>query len=248
MRIFLVRHAMSQGNLDKTVHQHMPDHAIPLAEAGFLQAEMAKEAIENYFNDPLHILPFNTMRMWVSPYTRTRQTAEIIAEASINYRTNGNISNADQDHLQKMKLIGDIREDITLCEQQFGLFDGLDDDELKIKYPDEQAHYEKSEKFQGRFWARMPLGESRFDVAMRVHQIFGTWKRDSSAASGGVHDLVVVSHGVTIRAIVMRWLHKSVEWFEAEPNPGNCSIQLIENNEYKGFIFKGFDKQGKLIE
>ena len=52
-------------------------------------------------------------------------------------------------------------------------FDGWDDDELKkVYHHQEQAHYQECEDFEGRFWARMPLWESRFDVAVRVHQIF----------------------------------------------------------------------------
>jgi broad specificity phosphatase PhoE len=51
-----------------------------------------------------------------------------------------------------------------------------------------------------------------------------------------VHKLVVISHGVTIRAIVMRWLHHSVEWFEAEKNPMNCSVRLIKDCTDCGYL------------
>lgn len=33
-RIFLVRHGESEGNVDKSVHEKMADHAIPLSENG----------------------------------------------------------------------------------------------------------------------------------------------------------------------------------------------------------------------
>jgi len=39
-------------------------------------------------------------------------------------------------------------------------------------------NYKKCEDVEGKFWARMPLGESRFDVALRVHQFFGTLHRE----------------------------------------------------------------------
>jgi broad specificity phosphatase PhoE len=127
-----------------------------------------------------------------------------------------------------------MKEDVALVEQQFGLFDGLSDEELQEKYPNEYEHYNKCERFNGRFWARMPLGESRLDVTLRVHQLFGTWQRDIEKHN--VHKLVVISHGVTIRAIVMRWLHHSVEWFEAEKNPMNCSVRLIKDCTDCGYL------------
>jgi broad specificity phosphatase PhoE len=96
-------------------------------------------------------------------------------------------------------------------------------------YPVEHSHFTKLIKFHGRFWARPPLGESRFDVAKRVHQVsipahnvdqfwsfyidflqaFGTFHRD--AERHGIRDLIIVTHGVTLRAFLMMWLHQSPE-------------------------------------
>lgn len=217
LNILLVRHGLSAGNKDKKVHHELPDHAIPLAEEGFVQARRAGLSIKSYLHD--NNLADTHVRLWQSPYLRTRQTAQEIVNTQ--WRTH------------KKSIITDVREDVALCEQQFGLFDGLTNKELKVKYPDEHAHYEKCERFDGRFWARMPLGESRFDVTLRVHQMFGTWVRD--AERHGVNTIVVVSHGVTIRAIMMRWLHRSFEWFESEPNPGNCSVRVISSGEDRGY-------------
>lgn len=221
MRIHLVRHGESQGNVDKRVHEEMADHAIPLSARGQEQAV----AVGDFFRKnlpPLGRRGFlwlhcQQRRMWVSPYRRTRETASLIEQAA------------------GPGVITDVREHPLLCEQQFGLFDGVPDEELPIRFPAEHAHYAKCEKFEGRFWARMPLGESRFDVAQRVHQSFGTFQRD--AANHGIEDLVVVAHGVTVRAFVMMWCHLPVEWFEREPNPKNCSVRLIENGVDKGYVF-----------
>ena len=49
----------------------------------------------------------------------------------------------------------------------------------------------------------MPLGESRFDVAIRVHEAFGTFHRD--AERNGVRNIIIICHGVTLRAFVMMW-------------------------------------------
>lgn len=210
MRIYLVRHGESMGNVDKTVHRRLPDHAIPLSDRGVRQAKAAGKA----FWDQWQCSPF---RLWTSPYTRARQTADAFLEVA------------------KPKF--GRREHILLAEQQFGLFDGLSDEELAVQYPAEYAHYEKCASKEGRFWARMPLGESRFDVAQRVHQAFGTFHRD--AERHGIQNIVVIAHGTTIRAFVMQWLHLPYEWFEREPNPRNCSIRLIDNGKDEGYIHPG---------
>lgn len=132
----------------------------------------------------------------------------------------------------------DRREDPALCEQQFGLFDGIPEDELPTVFPREQAHYALCEKHGGRFWARMPMGESRFDVTVRIHGVFGSFHRDSERH--GIDNIVVICHGVTLRAFVMRWLHHDVEWFEAEKNPGNCDIYHLQVKEKKGdYVYRG---------
>lgn len=228
--IFLVRHGESLGNVDRTTHKRLPDHAIPLSEEGKEQAFRAGQWLDRkWFEflprncDPLDPHPeiysyLNDVRMWTSPYARTRQTAETF------------VAGCDKFH-------GETRENILLCEQQFGLFDGLSDEELQEKYPDEHAFYQKCEDFEGRFWARMPLGESRFDVAARVQQFFGTLHRDKE--SSNVYDVIIICHGVTMRAFLMMWCHYSPEWFEKEPNPKNCAIRLIQNNQDKGYIYEG---------
>jgi len=70
-----------------------------------------------------------------------------------------------------------------------------------------------------------------------VHQAFGTWHRD--AERHGIEDLVIVTHGVTARCLVMRWPHLPFEWIEKERNPKNCSIRLIMDGEDKGYIHEG---------
>jgi 2,3-bisphosphoglycerate-dependent phosphoglycerate mutase len=220
MRVFLIRHGESQGNVDKNVHATMADHAIPLSDLGREQAREAGRRLGALLDD-LHagsgIRPH--VRLWTSPYRRTRETASGVQEGAGAWIT-------------------DRREHILLCEQQFGLFDGIPDEELPLRFPEESAHYKKQERFEGRFWARMPLGESRFDVATRVHQSFGTFHRDRQ--KHGIDTIVVICHGVTLRAFVMMWCHLTPEWFEAEKNPHNAAIRLIDDGEDKGYVFEGF--------
>ena len=65
----------------------------------------------------------------------------------------------------------------------------------------------------------MPLGESKLDVCSRVQQAFGSFLRtaDATEKDGLNSDMIVITHGVTSRAIVMMWLGLPPEWFETEP-------------------------------
>ena len=218
MRILLVRHGESLGNVDPSIHATIADHAVPLSERGREQAREVGKTIARYYEKTLgderpHV------RLWVSPYRRTRETADEIAAHAAPWIT-------------------DRVEHILLCEQQFGLFDGVPEDELPKRFPQQFEYYDMQCRFGGKFWARMPQGESRFDVAKRIHQAFGTFHRD--VEDHDIRELIVICHGVTLRAFVMMWCHLSPEWFEAEPNPANCAVRVIDTRDDRGYMFEGF--------
>lgn len=218
IRIFLVRHGESASNVDNSVNAKIADHMIPLSDRGHIQAEEAGRALRAHID--ASGISDERFRLWRSPYLRTRQTADGL------WKSVGN------------SLDIDLRESDLIREQEFGLFDGIPDEELPIVFPREHAQYKKHEDFEGRYFARMPMGESRCDVSQRVHQFFGSLHRD--VEKHGIRNLIVVSHGVTIRCFVKEWLHLPYEWIEKERNPGNCSIRLIEGGEDLGYVFEGF--------
>jgi broad specificity phosphatase PhoE len=232
MRIYLVRHGESEANLDQRVNVLLPDHSIALSAEGRRQARAAGETLRSILLDSPSVKgardagqPPPPIRMWRSPYRRTRETAEELLSGLGGLARDGG-------------LVLDVCERSQLREQEFGLFDGVPDEELPKSFPREYAHYKKAEDNGGRFWAPMPMGESRCDVAERVHAMFGTFHRD--AERHDIHDIIVVSHGVTIRAFVYAWIGYDWEWFETQRNPGNCSIWLLENGENRGMLFAGW--------
>jgi hypothetical protein len=42
----------------------------------------------------------------------------------------------------------------------------------------------------------------------------------------------------------MMWCHLTPEWFEAERNPANCAIRLLEGGHDRGYLFAGFPRVG----
>jgi len=79
------------------------------------------------------------------------------------------------------------------------------------------------------------MGESRFDVCLRAAMALDRIYSDVSSLS--IKNVIVVTHGVTMRALVMRHMNYTPEWFEESLNPDNCAIQLIKNRNDLGTIW-----------
>lgn len=202
-RILLVRHARSVANVDPAVGLCTPDHMIPLVDPeSDAEAHMAGDLIKGLSLDPASVCS------WSSSFLRCRQTEGIvlarafgIAGASVNRR-----------------------ESFLLREQDFGDWDGLTDEEIAERDP---ARWEKRRRAQeslGIFYFRYPNGESRADVVERMSIFIGKIHRSRYRTH------LVFLHGVTQRAFRMAWMNRSVEWFEAEQNPVNASVLLIERD------------------
>ena len=211
MHIFLIRHGESVANAGENYVNRTPDHLVSLTERGIAQARENGKWLAEYCRDKQ--VDLSKARIWRSPFLRTRQTCDAFNES-----------------LQ----ITDIREDICLTEQQFGLFDSVPEEEWGTLYPREYAEYQRQRANYGKFYARLPLGESPFDVAIRIHQFMGTIHRD--AEKHGVDTLFVFTHGTTLRTFLMRWFHYSPEWYHEERNPKNCWIREICDGKDMGYI------------
>jgi len=263
MRVFLVRHGQSKANIDWSQNTKHADMAIPLTEEGKQQATRAGEFLKGYFESSL-LLNINSsflipqIRLWHSPYDRTRQTAQGIVDACrVPREVQMDIShqNGGRDTLQyKIRKAGEsffcdeadpedpvshAKEHFLLYEQAHGMFDGLSDKERGEVFPEAWAYYQKHKRDGGKVFAQMLMGESRIDVASRMQQVFGTLFRDKE--ENGIKNIVIVGHGTTNRCFTFAWFKKRYEWLEKEPNPKNCSVRLIEDGEDKGYIFDGFD-------
>ena len=199
MKLFLIRHGESMQNTKENQLIGLPDHKVYLTKKGKEEAFQAGNFLKEYL-EKYHINLFNSI-MWVSPYERTRETAEII----------NNILN-----------IKTVKEDYALVEQRYGLFDDKNVDDLRVLYPDQFNNYDKWYQNEGKFYAKLPQGEAPMDVAIRTRLFLQDVYRDNN-------DVVfIVSHGTTLRKIVMNIKHYSPEWFSRDPKPENCSIRRVD--------------------
>jgi broad specificity phosphatase PhoE len=188
LRIALVRHAESEANLDKSIFERVPDHAIPLTERGREQSAKAGQDLRELFDDdPVHV--------YVSPYTRALQTL---------------------DALGLDDLIQTAQQEPRLREQDWGNFQDTDDIERQKQLRDEYGH----------FFYRFTHGESGADVYDRVSSFLETMHRDFEVADSP-RNILLVSHGITMRLFCMRWFHWSVRYFETLSNPGNAETRVL---------------------
>lgn len=141
--------------------------------------------------------------VYCSPYLRTKQTLN-----------------------EMMKALDDnpiviAREEPRLTEQQFGNF----------QHAQNMNMYKNDRSRFGRFYYRFPQGEAGLDVFNRVTLFIGTlfreWERESSSQKLADTNIIIVTHGLTLRLFLMRWFHYSVTEFEKSDNPKNGAIVVL---------------------
>ncbi|KAK5072157.1 hypothetical protein LTS08_000747 [Lithohypha guttulata] len=208
--IIIIRHAQSEGNRDKTIHQATPDHKVSLTPEGEDQARQAGEKLRSLLRED------DSLHFFISPYKRTRQTTEGILSTLCS---NDPAPSPFQRHHIK------VYEEPRIREQDFGNFQpGTDEVERLWR---ERASY-------GHFFYRIPNGESGADVYDRVSSFNGSlWRRFSEDQMASV--AVLVTHGLCSRVFLMAWYHYSVEFFEDLRNINHCEflvMKLGNNGKY----------------
>ena len=110
---------------------------------------------------------------------------------------------------------------------------GLDDlpvlEDPLLREQDRGYETEKSQlalrKVHGWFWYRHAGGESPADVYQRMCVFLDSLFRQLQRSNK--KRVVIVTHGMTLRCFVMRYLHLGVTEFERMKNPGNCDLICI---------------------
>jgi broad specificity phosphatase PhoE len=104
-----------------------------------------------------------------------------------------------------------VFEDPRLREVEHGYED------LELQQARRQTH--------GWFYYRFQGGESPADCFDRTSSFLESLMRQVQRKSA--EHAVIVTHGLTIRCFVMRFLHLKVEDFDEMSNPGNCDVITI---------------------
>jgi broad specificity phosphatase PhoE len=207
--LVLVRHGQSERNVAREqalgkphifhYHEGLRDIDVKLTKQGFEQAHLTGAFLAERFKFDV---------AFVSPYTRTMQTAETILK-----------------HFEPHPKM--VREE-RIREIEFGMMDGLTNAGIKHQYPDEWER----KKREGIYWYRPPGGESRPDVALRVQSFLGTLTRDYC----GAHALVVC-HSVVVlifRRLLERWGEEEYLKVNRENDVKNCSMTAYRYDPQAG--------------
>ena len=197
-RIFIVRHGQSVGNVSKEVYKDTPDYALQLTDKGREQALEVGKKLKEIIG------PEQSVQFYGSSFWRTRQTYAGI-------RKSFPIHDPD---LYK------YYETPLLREQGWG-----QNMESREGYKDKIEEYRDS--YGHFYYCFRDGGESCANVFDRVSDFMNTMHRDFKKKDFP-RNVVIVTHGMTMRLFIMRWLHSSVEEFESWGNPQNCGYFLLE--------------------
>ena len=201
--ILIIRHAQSEGNKDKTIHQGTPDHKVGLTEEGHQQAREAGDKLRQLLRND------DSLHFFISPYRRTRETTEGILAGLCSNKPAP--SPFQRSHIK-------VYEEPRLREQDFGNFQPGPQEVERLWR--ERANY-------GHFFYRIPNGESGADVYDRITSFNGSlWRRFSEDEMASV--AVLVTHGLCSRVFLMAWYHYSVEFFEDLRNINHCEFLVMK--------------------
>eukprot|EP01062_Namystynia_karyoxenos_P073613 TRINITY_DN70414_c0_g1_i1.p1 TRINITY_DN70414_c0_g1~~TRINITY_DN70414_c0_g1_i1.p1 ORF type:complete len:427 (+),score=124.63 TRINITY_DN70414_c0_g1_i1:106-1281(+) len=212
-RVVLLRHGESQANVNAGILADRPDNLIDLTARGMEQAREAGCRIKALTRDEPVLLA-------LSPFERARQTALEVYET-----------------LPHGQVVC-VHTDPRVREQEFGNFQ-RDQEELRLAG-------KEAESF-GRFYYRRPNGESSADVYDRVSNFLSDLLHDPDGRPFGwqgkrVSTVVVVTHGLTMRLLLMRHFRWSVETCQSIYNPGNCDHWVLDKDaRQRRYLFSQAD-------
>ncbi|XP_016488288.1 phosphoglycerate mutase-like protein AT74 [Nicotiana tabacum] len=203
-RIILVRHGESEGNVDKNIYAITPDHKVQLTEKGKEQSKKAGEMIRGLVCDSRNSGK-GKVYFYVSPFLRTRETLKEIGAA-----------------FSSSEIIG-VREESRVREMDYAKFHNTE----------KMDEYKKERERYGKFFYRFPGGESAADVYDRVSGfIESLWRDiDMDMISYGANDdinLIIISHGLTIRVLLMRLFRWTAEQVDNLTSPKNAEVRIME--------------------
>ncbi|CAA9956399.1 Phosphoglycerate mutase family protein [Pyrenophora teres f. maculata] len=207
--IILIRHAQSEGNKNRDIHQFIPDHRVKLTQHGWTQAEEAGRQLRSLLK------PDDTLQFFTSPYRRTRETTEGILRTLT-------ADDPTPSPFPRNKIT--VFEEPRLREQDFGNFQPCSAEMERMWQ--ERADY-------GHFFYRIPDGESAADAYDRVSGFNESlWRSFGDDNFPSV--CVLVTHGLMSRVFLMKWYHWSVEYFEDLRNVNHCEFIIMKRSENNG--------------
>lgn len=213
-RIILIRHGESMANIDADVYATVADNQIGLSARGVEQATEAGKKLRELVKE-------EDVAFFVSPFVRSRMTLDAILKAG-----------AFQ--------CPAVREDPRLREQEWYLKQTKQTNKhiqthpLKhrgnFQNPETMPAKMETRRKVGCFYYRFSEGESGADVYDRVSSFLETLFREFKKRDCA-RNVVLVSHGITLRLFLTRYFRWTIEVFHDLWNLGNCEMVVLERPE-----------------
>lgn len=210
MRIYLVRHAESESQVDLSVLLNEQDCDQEISAKGWKQAHAVAEWFEMQIREFAKSPGFLA---WLirSPWKRAVETSEPIIERLGLRKSGGYLEWVEDDEL--------------LCERQLGLFGPYQEAQLPVMFPSEYAAFQREIASVGRYRAKPAGGESYQDVELRLKQFLPKVK---AAARAEVTDLIVVGHSRAHSIFCKLLLGLAEHEYKGKGGWDNCMVRLLE--------------------
>lgn len=152
------------------------------------------------------IIKNETCRIYRSTFLRCKKTCEFMCTQLMD---------------NKIKIIDDPR----IREQEWGNYQKFSEN------PEHLQNVLQERNKVGKMYYRFDHGESGCDVYVRVSSFLESlYRYMDHMCKERVDNIIIVTHGLTMRYFIMRFLQLSVEEFEKMWNPMNCEFWVLENN------------------
>ncbi|MTD12579.1 histidine phosphatase family protein [Nakamurella sp. YIM 132087] len=211
MRLILLRHGESEGNVDETLFCSVPDHAMVLTDRGREQSERAGIRLgEVIGDDPIDV--------YVSPYRRTWQTWELLGL---------------QDRTRR------IREEPRLREQDWGNLQDPAWQQAQKAERNSFGHFYyrlRSGESGADVFDRL---SGFFDGLLGPHAVWPRGADGTGYRPG--ETVVLVTHGLAMRLACMALMGWTVEQFESLSNPGNGDFRIVTRHRDGWELDRPFD-------
>nr|CAJ2479931.1 unnamed protein product [Leishmania braziliensis] len=114
-----------------------------------------------------------------------------------------------------------VREDVRLRDGDIGRYTSVD----------ELMHHLVERERYGRFFYRFPFGESGADVCDRITSFLDAFQRERVEFPMDTN-VVIITHGLTMRMFIKRWFYLTVDTFHKmkSPPPGSlCTLTRLHH-------------------
>ncbi|MEC7028531.1 MAG: histidine phosphatase family protein [Pseudomonadota bacterium] len=226
MRIILGRHGQSEGNISEPFYAKKGDPHIELTREGWEQVIGSGRFLDGYLREHKIDPP---KRIWVSPFMRTRQTLRGMIEG---FSRAGYYIRAAHT---------DIREHFLLAEQTFGILPYM-------KYSKGIARRAFSKLFSdfsaaaykhNPFMSVTPLGESPMDLFKRIDGFVGRLLEEEKEQ--GIDNVLIVAHGATIKAFMIRLFDMPMDAWKKLDTPGNGDLYMLDDESGSWRVTRIYD-------